>query len=409
VSAGWVLTKEGFLAGNSFIKNLKIRAGYGVTGNQESLSPYRSLASIGPFFGGTQNGYFGTPEEGTWILPYGPTINANPQLRWETKKEVNIGLDFTLFESEWLSGAIDYYNRTIEDLVGNYSAQLPSQIHPAIFANAGEMVNEGVELLLNANVINSKNFRWNAIFTGAYNRNEIVSITSDQFLGTAQDITRVTEGITIQRLAHGQPVAVFYGRQFGGFNPDGDWLFLNADGEAVEPSEITEEDYVYLGNSIPKYTFGFTNTFDFGHFDVSMLIRGALGFNAVNAKRMFHENLTYFSRNNLFTSAIDEGVNGAPTFSSYYLEDGGYVKLDNLTIGYSIPLSQGKYLQNLRVYFTGGNLVTITDFSGTDPELGVNYYAADPSEEVTDGPGVENNYAYYPNTRSFTIGINLGF
>ncbi|HYG20147.1 MAG TPA: SusC/RagA family TonB-linked outer membrane protein, partial [Ohtaekwangia sp.] len=160
VSAGWVLTKENFLQNLAVVKNLKLRAGYGVTGNQESLSPYQSLATIAPFFGGTQNGFFGVPGDGRWILPYGPTINPNPRLQWETKKEVNVGLDFALLENGWLSGSIDYYNRRIEDLVGNYGAQLPSQIHPNIFANAGLMENKGIELLLNAQVIKNENFSW---------------------------------------------------------------------------------------------------------------------------------------------------------------------------------------------------------------------------------------------------------
>ena len=410
ISGGWVISKENFLADAGILKNLKLRAGYGVTGNQESLSPYQSLASIGPFFGGTQNGFFGEPGNGRWILPYGPNINPNPQLQWETKKELNAGIDFTLFERSWLSGSVDYYKRRIEDLVGNYSAQMPSQIHPNIFANAGLMENEGIEIMLDARIINNPNFTWNTTLTTSYNRNEIVSVTSDQFKGTAHDITKVTEGTTIQRLAPGQPVAVFYGRVFAGFTDDDQWLFRNSEGEDVEASEIGEDDFAYLGNSIPKYTIGLTNTFTIGKFDVSMLIRSALGFNVVNGKRIFHENLTYFSRNNLFTSAIENGIRAEPTFSSYYLEKGDFLKLDNLTIGYTLPIRQSSYLQTIRVYFTGANLLTASDFSGTDPELGLNYFPPDnPDEEITDGPGVENNYAYYPSTRSFTFGINIGF
>src|SRR4051812_4893516 len=223
VSAGWIISKENFLAGSSVIKNLKLRAGYGVTGNQESLAPYQSLATIGPFFSGTQNGYFGTPDGGTWIQPYGPTINANPLLEWETKSETNIGVDFALLKDGWLNGSIDLYKRKIKHLVGNYSAQLPSQIFPTVFANAGTMENKGVELLLNAKVISSKNFNWNVTFTGAYNKNEITSVSSNQFFGTAHNITRVTEGVSIQRLAPGEPVAVFYGPVFAGFTEDGNW------------------------------------------------------------------------------------------------------------------------------------------------------------------------------------------
>ncbi len=409
ISAGWVLSKENFLQDIPFINNLKLRGGYGLTGNQESLSPYQSLATIGPYFGGTQNGFLGVPGDGRWILPYGPTINPNPALQWETKKEVNIGLDFALLDNGWLSGAIDYYNRRIENLVGNYSAQLPAQIHPNIFANAGHMKNEGIELALNALLARGNRFKWNTTLTGAYNKNEIVSVTSDQFKGTAHDITKVTEGTTIQRLAPGQPVAVFYGRVFAGFTDDGQWLFRNSEGEAVEASEIGEDDFAYLGNSIPQYNLGLTNNINYGNFDLTVLIRSALDFKVVNGKRIFHENLTFFARNNLFVTALEEGIQAEPTFSSYYIEEGDYLKIDNITLGYTLPFQSNNYIQNLRIYLTGVNVATLTGFSGTDPELGLNYFPEDPNAEVTDGPGVESNYSYFPSTRSFTLGVSVNF
>ena len=409
ISAGWVLSKENFLQGLTFVDNLKLRGGYGVTGNQESLSPYQSLATLGPFFGGTQNGYWGEPGNATWILPYGPTVNPNPSLQWETKKEVNVGLDFALFDNGWLSGSIDYYVRRIENLVGNYAAQLPAQIHPNIFANAGLMENEGVELALNAPILRGDKFNWNVTLIGAYNKNEIISVTSEQFKGTAHDITKLTEGVTIQRLAPGQPVAAFYGRVFAGFTEDGQWLFENSEGNAVVASEIGEDDFVYLGNSIPKYNLGLTNNFFFGKFDASILMRGAFGFNAVNGKRLFHENLSYFARNNLFVTAIEEGIQTEPTFSSFYIEKGDYLKVDNVTIGYTLPFENSKYLQSFRIYATGTNLATLTSFSGTDPELGLNYVPSGPEEETSNGPGVEPLHGYYPSTRSFTLGIRANF
>jgi TonB-dependent starch-binding outer membrane protein SusC len=271
------------------------------------------------------------------------------------------------------------------------------------------MENEGVELMLNAKLINSNNFSWHATFTGAHNRNEIISVTSDQFYGTAHNITRVSEGTSIQRLAPGQPVAVFYGRVFAGFTEDGLWLFQDSEGKPVPASEIGEDDFAYLGNSIPRYSLGLTNTFTLGKFDASILIRSALGFHAVNGKRMFHENWTFFTRNNLFNSALGQKITDAPTFSSYYIEKGDYMKIDNITIGYTVPVKKSNYLESIRVYFTGTNLATITGFSGTDPELQLNYYPSDPNAEVTDGPGLESNYGYFPSTRSFTLGVNVNF
>ena len=408
VSAGWVLSKENFLADSKVINFLKLRVGYGVTGNQGALSPYQSLATIGSFFNGSQNGYLGTPGSGSWILPYGPTINANPLLRWETKYETNIGLDFALLKGGWLSGSLDVYDRKIKNLIGNYNAQLPSQIFPTIFANAGEMDNKGIELLVDTKLITSKNFAWKLTATAAYNKNEIVSVTSDQFFGSAVDVTRVTEGTTIQRLAPGQPVAVFYGPRFASITPEGEWRFYAKDGKVVSRNDLSPDDYTYLGNSMPKYTFGLTNNFNIGNFDISMLLKGAAGVKAVNGKRMFHDNLTYYARNNLFTSALNTKLNDAPTFSSYYIEDGAYLKVDNLSVGYTIPL-KSQYIKSLHLYATASNLLTFTAFTGVDPELQVNFYPADPNQETDNGPGLESNYSYYPSTTVFTFGVNINF
>ncbi len=408
VSAGWVISKEDFMAGSDVFNFLKLRVGYGVTGNQGALNPYQSLAAIGPFFTGTQNSFLGTPGSGSWILPYGPTINANPLLRWETKYETNIGVDFALLKNGWLSGSLDLYDRRIKNLISNKNAQMPSQIFPTIFANAGEMSNKGIELLLNAKLITGGSFIWNLSLAAAYNKNEVISVTSDQFFGSAIDITRITEGVTIQRLAPGQSVAEFYGPVFGEITKNGKWRFRNKDGKLISRNELSPDDYAYLGNSIPKYSFGLTNNFSIGKLDISLLLKGAAGYKAVNAKRMFHENWTYYSRNNLFTSALNTKLNDAPTFSSYYIEEGAYLKVENLNIGYSIPL-KSVIAKNIHVYVTAANLLAITGFSGTDPELQVNFYPADPSQETDDGPSLESNYGYYPATRTFTFGVDINF
>ncbi len=416
VSAGWVLTKEDFMSGISGISSLKLRAGYGVTGNQNALSPYQSLATVGPFPWWTMHAYYGTPDDGSWVLSYGPTINPNESLRWETKKEVNAGLDFAMFNGSWLTGSIDYYDRRIEDLIGNFTAQLPPNIYPLIFANAGEMRNQGLEVLLDARLLNRKNFRWNATFVGARNKNEITSISSDQFFGSAQSITDVGLGWgqEVQRLAEGQPVNVFYGKVFAGFDENGQWLFRNKDGESVLSNQIGDDDFDYLGHSIPRWNLALTNTFTFGRFDASILLRSALDYNVLNAKRMFHDNINNFGVTNLFASELnwipdpaypttgrpEAKHSGDQTFSSYYLEKGDYLKIDNVTIGYTFPF------YNLRLYVTGMNLAVLTGFSGMDPELGINPYSQAGSSS---GAGVEFNDNYYPRTRSFTVGISAQF
>lgn len=409
VSAGWILSKENFLATSHVVDFLKLRAGYGVTGNQESLSPYQSLARIGAPLGAVQSGYLGTPGGGSWILAYGPTNNPNPLLEWETKAETNIGLDFAFFKNNWLSGSIDVYDRKIKHLVGDYNAQLPSQIYPTIFANAGTMQNKGVELLLNAKLISGKTFSWNVSATAAYNKNDILSVTSNQFYGTAHDITRIAQDVYIQRLAPGQPVAVFYGLQFAGLTKDGKWQFKNKDGNVVPQDQTSPDDYKYLGNSIPKYTYGLTNNFSIGKLDISLLLKGAAGFKAVNGKRMFHENLSYYGRNNLFASALNTKLNDAAIFSSYYIENGTYLKVENLNVGYTIPVKHSAYVQSFHLYITAANLLTLTRFSGTDPELQLTYYGPTQNSETDSGPGLEQNYSYYPSVRTYTLGVDINF
>jgi TonB-linked SusC/RagA family outer membrane protein len=399
VSGGWIVSKENFMQGVGFINNLKVRAGYGITGNQEGLSPYMSLAKMGPMTrwsppdwqGRPGQGYWGTPTSGDWRMVYAPTDNPNPALRWEIKKELNVGFDFGLFEDNWLSGSLDIYDRTIEDLIGNFTAQKPAHIHDLIQANAGTMKNHGVELMLDAQLVRKNNFNWNATFVGAQNINQITAVSNDQFQGTAHDITEITWLVPIQRLAPGQPVSVFYGRVFSRFDEDGQWLFLNNEGEEVRFNEIGDNDFQYLGNSIPRYNLGLTNTFRFGRFDGSVLLRSALGFNVVNAKRIYHGNV---NSRNLFASAAENPVMGEMVFSSYFIEKGDYLKVDNVTLGYTFPF------YNLRVYATALNLAVLSGFSGMDPELGVNPYT---------GAGVEFRESYYPRTRTFTVGISAQF
>ena len=166
---------------------------------------------------------------------------------------------------------------------------------------------------------------------------------------------------------------------------EGKWRFKSKDGKSISRDELGPMTIDYLGNSIPKYTYGLTNNFTIGKFDISMLLKGAAGFKAVNAKRMFHENLNYYSRNNLFTSVLNTNLNDAPMFSSYYIEDGAYLKIDNLNIGYTLPVKKSAYIQSVHFYVTAANLLTITGFSGTDPELQINYYPPDPfQKQMTD-------------------------
>jgi TonB-linked SusC/RagA family outer membrane protein len=421
ISAGWVLSKESFLEDNKIFKFLKVRTSYGTTGNDQALSAYQSLFLLGPLTtpyieDGSiqlpQNGYVGDGVNGSWIIPYAPTNNTNQTLKFELQKQFDAGIDFALFNDSWLTGTVDYYNKTISDLlVPGLPAQVPSYIFPTISANAGSYRDRGVELMLNGKLVKDRNFSWNATFTGSYNENKVLSLSSDLYQGSAINYTNLNGSDLIQRLVPGKPLDEFYGKVFAGFDKDGNFLFKNAEGKSVLGTDINPEtDYKYLGSGLPKVNLSLTNSFRYKNFDLSFLLRSALGFKAVNAKRLQHENIHNYVTSNLFTSVENSStlIKDNEYFSSYYIENGAYLKLDNVNIGYSVPMKPNSAIKSLRISFTAINVFTITGFSGIDPELPLTT-RIDSQIEGLSNPGVEPRYTYYPATRTLTMGLTATF
>jgi TonB-linked SusC/RagA family outer membrane protein len=422
-SAGWVISKENFLQDNKTIKFLKLRGSYGTTGNEQGLIEYQSLYLLNRMYTGDaegltfpQDGYIGNGTTGTWVPSYGPTNNTNPDLEWETQRQIDIGLDFSLFHDSWLTGTIDVYDKRINNLLGTFSAQVPSNIFSSIYANAGSFQDRGIELALNATFVKNSKFTWMSSFTAAYNKNKVLSLSSSEFHGSAESYGSIDGANYAYRLAPGEPTAEFYGRVFAGFAKDGSWLFRNAAGQAVPDGQLNPAtDYKYLGSGLPTTNLSFTNTFRYGNFDASIMLRSALGFKAFNAKRLIHENLGQITRTNFFTSVVNDPntlvKNADQTFSSYYLENGDYMKIDNLSIGYTIPMKQGSSIKRLRVSFIAQNLFTFTGFSGVDPEQAPLSTSIDsnPNDEGLSNPGIEPLYNYYPATRTLSLGLSATF
>lgn len=418
VSAGWVLSKENFLENSNVIKFLKLRVSYGITGNDQAIGPYQSLFLIGPFTttdiesGNVipQDGYVGNGVTGTWVVPNAPFNNTNLSIEFEEQKQLDAGIDFALFNDSWLTGSIDVYNKKIDKLlVPNLPAQVPSYILSYISANAGSYRDHGLELLLNARLVKHTDFNWNVTFTGSYNQNKVLSLSSGQYHGSTIDYTNLDGSDLIQRVTPGQPLDEFYGKVFAGFAKDGSFLFRNAAGKAVSNTEITPADYKFLGSGLPTTNLSLTNTFRYKNFDASFMLRSALGFKAVNAKRLQHENLNNYTTSNLFTTVENPNnlIKDNEIFSSYYIENGAYLKMDNLSIGYNVPMKPQSALKTLRISFNAINLFTITGFSGGDPELPL--ISAINQNEGQANPGVEPLYTYYPPTRTLTLGLTATF
>jgi TonB-linked SusC/RagA family outer membrane protein len=399
VSASWLITNESFMRGQDVVKELKLRAGYGVTGNM----PGDCYPWIGRMSKNEDYAYFGNEKVATWSLSTVP----NPNLKWETKHEVNVGVDFSFLQGR-LSGALDYYNRTTRDLLYWYPVDASKYEAGSMLLNLGSLRNQGVELTLNGVAIERKNFVWNLGLTMAHNKNKVLSLGNDEFKFPDADKQRggIGDGSvgwtseTFQILEVGQSVGNFYGYKYAGKDKDGNFYGYTKDGKKRKFSQLTNGDKVILGNALPIITWGLSSSMSFYNVDFSFNLRGAIGGKLLNTKRLAYGNQSSLASGNMIISP-DNGTTPPKKMTDYYLESGTFAKLGDVTIGYTFKLNDDvkKYLTNARIYFTAQNLATISNYSGVDPET-VNMSGLEPGIE-----GVE----YYPIPRTFMLGVNLTF
>lgn len=392
VSAGWMISREGFMENQNVFDILKLRAGFGITGSLPN-SPYMSLATYGTG-AGAWNAY-----TNSWLsATYGPEINPNPNLKWEKNESLNVGFDFGLLGGR-LNGTIDWYSRTTRDLISNYTAQQPSLIYSTITTNVGTMRNRGVELALNAEVVKAKDFTYTANFTFSYETNKLTSLSNDVYKSSYEDQYSLPSpgnpGYAF-RLMEGHPVASFYGYVCDGINPDGSWNLRDIDGK----EGLSDSDRTFIGNGLPKFKAGLQNTFTYKNFDFSFFLRGMFDYDVLNEGAIYFGTTVNIDKSgtNVYKDALKNKVTEQPLFSSYYLEKGNFLKIDNVTLGYTFNFKDNKYVRNLRIYGNVTNLATITGYSGLTPDVNVTGLEA----------GIEKRGAY-PVTRTFTFGVNFGF
>ena len=399
VSASWLITNEDFMRGQEVVDDLKLRAGYGVTGNM----PGDCYPWIGRMSKNEDYAYFGDNKVATWSLATVP----NPDLKWETKHEVNVGIDFAFLGGR-LSGAIDYYNRTTRDLLYWYAVDASKYEAGSMLLNLGSLQNQGVELALTGLAIDRKNFTWNLGLTLAHNKNKVLSLGNDEFIFPEADKQRggIGDGSVgwmsqkLQILEEGESVGNFYGYKFSRIGEDGTFYGFDANGIEKKFSQLKGKDKVILGNALPIITWGLSSSMAFYNVDFSFNLRGAIGGKLLNTKRLAYGNNSSLASGNMIVSP-DNGITPPKVMTDYYLESGTYAKLGDVTIGYTFPLKDDvkKYLTNARIYFTAQNLATISNYSGVDPET-VNMSGLE--------PGIEG-VTYYPIPRTFMLGVNLTF
>lgn len=396
VSAGWRISQEEFMKGIEWINDLKIRADYGVTGNQD-FGSYISLNTMTGF------GYYFY--NGKYFQVWGPSKNVNPDLKWEKGKNWNVGLDFSLFNNRFY-GSLNYFSRRQQDLLGNYKVSVPPYLFDETYVNVGTMKNTGFEFDLNFNAVNTKDFSYSLNVVGTVMSNKFVDFSNSKYVG--QDFYNVCDTsdpypyYTLQRIQKGESLGNFYMWKYAGITTGGDWLVYDKDGDIIRASQATDADRRIVGNGMPKFTMSTGHNFRYKNFDLALFFRGAFGFDIFNIHDFYYgtRNFTGNVLKKAYGKNFDINPDANPVVSDYFLESGDYFKLDMVTLGYTLPTPKCRFLDKVRLYGTVKNVFTITKFSGVDP-----------STYQVNGltPGAQGSRTYYPSTRQFIVGLQLDF
>ncbi|RZJ69521.1 SusC/RagA family TonB-linked outer membrane protein [Flavobacterium sp.] len=382
-SAAWKVSNEEFMFGaKDVLSDLKLRVGYGVTGNQDGIGEYRSLSILG-----VGNDSYYDPATGNWSLAYSPTQNPNPDLKWEQTKTINLGLDFSLFRR--ITGSIEYYDKKTEDLLYTYEVPQPPYLVGTMLANVGTLSNKGIEVTLNANIVKADkdgDFTFDANVVFAKNKQKIERLSNDIYetdvinSGSLHGLSGMSNQFS-QIVAEGYPVGQFWGYEFQGFDDNGQFI-LSADKKAI-------------GDVQPDFTLGVGFNASYKNFDLSVSGYGMFGQKVLNATNMMLHDPNRMPNYNIPDEFVGSDISSAPTFSSYWVQDASFFRLQNATLGYNVPFKTNDY--RLRLYVMGENLFVLTGYKGTDPEIDNTGLSA---------PGIDR-FNNYPRPRTISFGVNF--
>ncbi|WP_394749958.1 SusC/RagA family TonB-linked outer membrane protein [Spongiimicrobium salis] len=420
VALGWRISNEDFLKESKSISNLKLRASYGVVGNP-SISPFQSLATFRTLFASSG---------GETVSAITPDRPANPDLRWESSFQTNVGLDLGLFSNK-VSLTLDYYNTNTRDLIFINNALLDALgfANPTPFTNAGEINNSGFEVGINTVNISKGDFTWSTDFNISFNRSEAVSLLEglDIFLNAAPSYFSTSDNVIVRE---GEQVGLFWGLDYRGVYQGGDFpagtaafpnavagdpLFADVDGDGA----IANADRTIIGNPNPDFTFGLNNTLSYKNFDLNIFFQGSQGndiFNLTDVQLNNGDSNTtrsYFNNawtpSNTNTNQPRVGNNSAREISSRFVENGSYIRLKNLAIGYTLPSTVTKKLgvQSLRLAISGQNLLTFTNYSGLDPEA--NFFGSNGTNNQSSNVIRGFDFGNYPTLQAVNFSVNLKF
>jgi TonB-linked SusC/RagA family outer membrane protein len=423
----WRISNEEFLKNNDKISNLKLRLSYGVTGNQ-AIAPYQSLATFSSVF---------TPLAGGNVANVLPERIANPNLKWETSFQTNVGIDLGFFNNR-IALSLDYYNIDTKDLIMEDASQpeFLGFLDARSLRNVGEVNNRGFEITINTRNISTKDFTWTTDINWATNKNEFVTLLDGEDFfppSAAPAFFNVNDNTHILR--EGEPIGQFWGFEYrgvyqGGALPEGtavltgeniapgDQLFTDVpDADGVRDGQINSNDQQIIGDPNPDWTMGITNSFTYKNFDLNFFFQGVFGGDIMNLTNVLlfngdsnarREILNAWTPTNTDTN-IPRVANRSKEITSRFVEDGTYVRLKNLAFGYTLPseVAEKIGLQSARVSVSGQNLLTFTDYSGLDPEVSFGVVGQSNATAASTTQGFD--FGNYPTVRSVTFGVNLKF
>ena len=405
-SVAWNITEEPFMRNQNVFDQLKLRVGYGISGNAMGFGAYTAKERY------VADGIF--TYNGVTMRTIRANGNANPDLKWESTGMFNVGLDFAFFHSR-LNGSIEFYNKKTWDLIWDYPVSTAIYPYPWMTANVGDITNRGIELTLNAVPVKTRDFQWQTTLNLAHNKNKVDKLSNATYSQKYQDVGSVNVvGMSSyplaapERIMEGEPLGTFYTLEWAGYDADGKSTYYVHDpvtnertGEVTASPQFT--DRTIVGNAQPKLVYGWNNTLNYKNWNLTAFIQGVLGNKILNQTKQQYFNKTMFAGNkNVLAEAIESpnfwADGNANLTSDRYIENGSYLRLASLTLGYTFR-NLGGWAQDLTFYATGNNLLTITGYDGLDPEVNLGGTA----------PGIDYRQSFYPHTRSFLIGVKINF
>ncbi len=400
VSAGWRISDEPWMESVSWIDDLKLRAAYGVTGNSDFSASYASMS-----YG--SDGYFMMPASGNYAIAYGPAVTLNPSLKWEEQRGWNFGLDFSLFDNR-LYGKFDWYNRKVVDMLFSVSVPQPPYALTSQMQNIGSLRNMGWEFEIGADIVRNKDWNYSTNFIFSHDRTEVLNLYGNgTFIDNAGFPSPGTPG-NAHRLQEGRVFGEFYMRECVGIDKEtGDFLIKHDTGdgnwEAIQGQKSSTDDRRTVGSYVPKVMASWNNRVSYKNWDFSMDIRSWIDFDVYNTCEMYF-GLQKENDINLLKAAYtkNKDITQEKQLCSYFLQDGTFLKIDAINLGYTLPLKEktNGLIQSLRIYGNINNVCTITGYEGMDPEVNVIGHSA----------GIEWwNSGFYPRARTYTLGVQLTF